>query len=310
MSTILVTGAAGFIGSHVVDKLIEERHEVIAFDNLATGKKEYVSEEAHFEEGDIRNVQDLERVFKKYSIDYIVHEAAIINTNVLKEEAVNDVEVSVLGTVNLIDCCWKYKVKRLVFASSVAVYGVPDEEELPISEEGELKPIYSYGIAKKCAEEYLEYYASTREISYGVVRYVNIFGPRQPIYGEVGVIAIFSNYIVKNKPLTIFGDGEQKRDFLFVSDAVDATIKMIWCEDNLTVNVGSGRGTTVNEVFSGFEKAIGGKIFCQKKPLRFGEIGKFYCSNKLAKDKLNWIPKISLDEGLKRTLEFEKLKKD
>jgi UDP-glucose 4-epimerase len=303
MNVVLVSGGAGFIGSHVVDHLIDEGHEVIVIDSLLTGTLNYVSDKAIFEKLDVQNKEELENIFKKKQIDYVIHEAAIINTNILEENPSNDVGVSVLGTINLIQCCVKYKIKKMIFASSVAVYGTPDQAHLPISENDPLKPIYSYGIAKKCAEEYIEYFASSRGLSYGIARYVNIYGPRQPIYGEVGVIAIFSDLIINNNPLTVFGDGEQMRDFLYVEDAAKATVKMMSIDKNIVLNIGSGIGTTVNEVFHDFETAIGKKIERLNKPLRVGEIGKFFCSNQLAKEVLGWTPCVSLIDGLKMTID-------
>ncbi|MGZ3720444.1 MAG: NAD-dependent epimerase/dehydratase family protein, partial [Bdellovibrionota bacterium] len=183
-----------------------------------------------------------------------------------------------------------------------AVYGEPRQSDLPVVETSPLEPIYSYGIAKKCAEEYLAYFAKTRGLSYVALRYGNIFGPRQPIYGEVGVAAIFSDRIRRGLPLTVFGSGKQTRDFLYVADAVDATVKSLSYAGNGVFNVASGRGTTVDELVVAFESAVGKPLEIRREAARHAELTHFHCSNRLAMDSLAWTPKVSIGDGVKLTL--------
>ena len=245
----------------------------------------------------------IKKIFQQYEFDYVIHQATTINTNALHEEPLHDVKSSVNSTIILAKNCIKHKVKNLIFASSVAVYGRP--ESLPANENSPINPIYSYGIAKYTAEAYLKYFFTYYGLNYQILRYANVYGPMQPIYGEVGVIAIFTDRLIKNKELIIFGDGEHLRDYIYISDVVDFTLLSVKFKSPNVFNVGCGVAVSVNEVFGEFqendpqiEKAI-------NKPERFGEIGNFYIdiSKALA---TGWAPKVNLKKGIAMTISFFK----
>lgn len=301
---ILVTGGAGFIGSQLVDKLIALGNRVVVIDNFSTGKKENLNPAAEVYDLDIRDKKKLRQVFLKHQIDYVIHEAAKINLNVMLEDAVEDVGISVLGTINILTCCTEFKVKKLIYASSVAVYGRP--KKLPAAETDELVPIYSYGLAKKCAEEYIKYYSEYYGLNYTILRYANVYGPRQPILGTVGLITIFTDRVINGQPLTVYGQGVETRDYIYIDDIVDITLKMIKRGDGEIFNVSCGRGVTVNEVFDCFEKAVGVPLKRENKPLRGGEIGNFYSDNSKLVKTFKIIPKYSLKQGIRKTLLYYK----
>lgn len=299
---VVVTGGAGFIGSHIVDKLIAAGNEVIVIDDLSTGKKENLNPDAIFYEIDISDYAALAPVFQKHSPDYVIHEAAKINLNVKLEDPTKDVHSSVLGTVNLLKHSVANKVRKFIYASSVAVYGSP--EKLPASETDELRPIYSYGIVKKCAEDYCRYFFETYGLKYAVLRYGNVYGPRQPIFGEVGVIAIYTDRVIKGDPLVIFGDGEHLRDYIFVDDAVDATLKVIDTGENEVFNVGRGAGVSVNTVFEQFNACYDNKLEVHHKPERVGELGNFYTDSGRIEAVLGWKSATGIMEGIGKTIDY------
>lgn len=302
-SVILVTGGAGFIGSHIVDRLISSGQSVIIADDLSTGSKQNINPKALFYNVDVSNKAALIKIFKKHNIAYCIHQAAKINLNVKLEDPSKDVLSSVLGTINLLKCCVDFKIKKFIYASSVAVYGRP--EKLPVEEGDKLIPVYSYGIAKKCAEEYINYYSINYGLNYSILRYGNVFGPRQPIYGEVGVIAIFVDRIFKNIPLTIYGDGSHVRDYIYIDDVADITIKMLTNGDRQIYNAGCGKPTTVNEIFKCFCSVAKSKLPYEFKPERVGELGRFYAdSSKLSK--LLGRPGVSVQEGIEKTYFYYK----
>lgn len=298
--TVLVTGGAGFIGSHIADRLLSMGTQVVIVDNLSTGDRENVNPRATFYQIDLTDRRALDEIFKKHKIDYVIHEAAKINLNVMLEEPSIDVASSVLTTLNLLTLCVEHRVKKIIYASSVAVYGRP--KKIPVTETDEPIPIYSYGIAKKCAEEYIKYFSDTHHVNYSILRYANVYGPRQPIYGEVGVIAIFTDKVVKGQPLTIYGDGNHLRDYIYIDDVVEATVKTLSAGDRDTFNVGCGKGVSVNEVFSAIREVAPESLEVIHQPERIGEIGKFSCHiSKL--QALGFSPKVALAEGIRRTLE-------
>lgn len=301
---ILVVGGAGFIGSHLADRLIASRNNVVIVDNFSTGRKENINPAAKVYNFDIRDKEGLRNVFLKHQFDYVIHQAAKINLNVMQEDPIEDVMGSVVGTINILSCCAEFKVKKIIYASSVAVYGRP--KKLPAIETGELTPIYSYGIVKKCAEDYIKYFSDYYGLNYAILRYANVYGPRQTIHGEVGVIAIFSDRVIKGQSLIVYGDGTQTRDYIYIDDIADITLKMLETGDREIINVGCGRGITVNEVFECFQEATETSLKRENKPLRVGEIGHFYSDNTKLVDHFKMTPEVSINEGIKRTLFYYK----
>ena len=272
---VLVTGGCGFIGSHVVDRLINDNFEVIVIDDLSTGKLENLNVEAIFYQGDVSDSNFVNKIFKQHKIKFVIHEATKINTNVLKEMPLIDVKSSINSTIVLAEHSIKYNIKNFIFASSVAVYG--RSESLPASEDSLIDPIYSYGISKYTAESYLNYFASYYNLNFQILRYANVFGPRQPIYGEVGVIAIYTDRLINKEKLTIFGDGKNQRDYIYVSDIVEFTINSMFFDQSSTFNVGRGIPISVNQIFDLFRSYDDDQKSAIIKPARFGEIGSFYC---------------------------------
>jgi len=301
MSTYLVTGGCGFIGSHLVDRLIEDGNTTIVADDLSTGTADNLNAKAIFHEGSVADRSFVERIFQEHDLDGVIHEASHINTSVIEEDPSLDMAVNVQGTLNLLDATDRFKAGKFVYASSVAVYGSP--MEIPVSETGPILPIYSYGIAKQCAEEYVRYYGATRGVDFNIARYGNIYGPRQPIYGEVGVIAIFTDRALAGKSVFVFGDGEHLRDFLFVTDAVEATVRLLEDTGSNTYNVAAGKGTSVNDVVAAFE-AAGHKLDVIPKPERPQELGKFAADISRITVATGWVPKYDLASGIQATLNF------
>ncbi|NVL90351.1 MAG: NAD-dependent epimerase/dehydratase family protein [Desulfobacterales bacterium] len=308
MSTILVTGGCGFIGSHIVGELVDRGDTTVVVDDLSMGTRDNLNPNAVFYHGDIADRDFLRKVFEQHSFDVVIHQAAKINTSVLTEQPLVDVWTSVVGTINLIELCLEHNVARLVYASSVAVYG--RVETLPVSENVTPRPIYSYSIAKLCAEQYLEFYAKTHGLKYHALRYANVYGPRQPIYGEVGVIAIFTERVVNGQELNIYGDGEHIRDYIYVQNVVEATLRSLEVEGNLVLNVGCGVPVTVNRLFEILQSCSGRMLEVAYKPERVGELGKFYCDISRLKAHLHWRPKISLEEGIFKTVQYYERKRD
>ena len=300
---VLVTGGCGFIGSHIVDKLIQHDNEVVIIDDLSTGLLQNLNSKATLHQGDISDVLFVEKIFQKYKFDFVIHQAATINTNVLHEVPLKDIRNSVCSTVILAKLCLKHKVKNFIFASSVAVYGRPSN--LPAREDSSLDPIYSYGIAKCNAEAYLKYFHRYDNLNYQVLRYANVFGPRQPILGEVGVIAIFTDRLIKGKELIIYGDGNQQRDYIYIDDVVNFTLKSMSFSKPATYNVGNGVPVTVNEVFANFKEMDTTNKDAIYHAERYGEIGNFYLDINRAL-KTGWKPTVSLKNGIKFTTNYFK----
>jgi UDP-glucose 4-epimerase len=297
--TVLVTGGCGFIGSHVVDKLIEDGYVVVVLDDLSTGSMNNLNSDAIFYQGDVSDECFVNKIFEQYEFDYVVHEATTINTNALHEVPLHDLKSSVTSTIIIAENCIKHNVKNFVFASSVAVYGRP--KSLPAIENCPIEPIYSYGISKYAAESYLKYFFNYYGLNYQILRYTNVFGPRQPIYGEVGVIAIYTDRLIKGEELIIFGDGKHQRDYIYVADVVDFTLKSMQFRTPSIYNVGRGIPVTVNEVFSEFQANDPQQKQAVHKPERYGEIGNFY-SNIDSALSTGWSPKVTLKAGIKETL--------
>jgi UDP-glucose 4-epimerase len=304
-NTILVTGGCGFIGSHVVDRLVEDGYVVVVLDDLSTGSMNNLNPNAIFYQGDVCDEYFISKIFEQHKFDYVVHEATTINTNALHESPLHDLRSSANSTIILAEHCIKYNVKNFIFASSVAVYGRPIS--LPADENTPIIPIYSYGIAKYTAESYLKYFHTYYGLNYQILRYANVFGPRQPIYGEVGVIAIYTDRLIKGKELIIFGDGEHQRDYIYVSDVVEFTVKSIQFNTPSVYNIGRGVPVTVNEVFTEFQANDPQHKQAIHKPERYGEIGNFYSNIDCALS-TGWSPKITLMAGIKDTIDsFKKL---
>lgn len=298
---IIVTGGVGFIGSHIVDLLIEKGHGVVVVDNLSTGRKDNLNSKAKFYMMDVNDTKLIE-VFEKEKPEIVCHQAAQINVRTSLVNPINDAYINILGTINLLECCRKTKVRKFVYASSGgARYGEPIN--LPCKETDSIHPLSPYGISKHSAEHYIELYNKIYGMEYNILAYANVYGPRQDPWGEAGVISIFINNILSGKECKIFGDGKQTRDYIFVKDIAKANLLAI---EKITktknFNIGTGKETSVNDLFEKISKIIGkGKAaHTDKIP---GEVLRIALDCNLAKNELGYQSSTEIDEGLKLTVD-------
>ena len=303
---ILVTGGAGFIASNIVDAYIKEGHQISIIDNLSAGKKANINEEAKFYNADIRDTKEVKRIFEKGKFDIVNHHAAQIDVRKSVAEPVFDAQVNILGTLNILENCHKHEVKKVIFASSGGVmYGECKEDILP-DEKSDARPLSPYGVTKLGVEYYLKYYQATYNVKYTILRYGNVYGSRQDPFGEAGVVAIFSQAMLKNKDIFIFGDGEQLRDYVYVGDVVGANLLSLNSGDDEIFNIGTGKTSSVNQLFNelkGITNYDKGPIY---KPARTGELFRSALNVNKAKEKLDWVAKTSFNKGLSNTLNWFK----
>jgi len=298
---ILVTGGAGFIGSHTVDKLIEKKAEVLVIDDLSTGKAENVNPAAHFVKMDITSGH-LSQVFQKFKPEYVIHLAAQVSVPKSLEDPVKDCMTNVAGCVNILENCRLLGVRKVVYSSSAAVYG--DFGDTKVSESAPVRPLSFYGVSKLSPEYYLQVFYHLYGLKYTVLRYANVYGPRQDAFGEGGVVSIFAARVADKQSPRIFGDGEQARDFVYVEDVAAANIRALDRGDQMILNVGTGVSTSVNRLFSLISEIAGIALKPEYCRAREGDI-RHSCmdiTNTVAA--LDWKPDFSLREGLVRTLEY------
>jgi UDP-glucose 4-epimerase len=302
---ILITGGAGFIGSHIADAYIAAGHSVVILDNLSSGKIANLNPQAHFVEGDIRDKNLVNSLFKEQQFDVVNHHAAQMDVRKSVEDPLFDAEVNVLGSLNLLEATRVHSVKRFIFASTGgAIYG--EQQYYPADEQHPTQPESPYGVAKRSVELYLGYYQKVHGLQTTIFRYANVYGPRQDPHGEAGVVSIFSNALMKNGPCVIFGDGEQTRDYVYVGDLVRAHIlalkKNVGSE---TFNISTGIETSVNSLFQKLSKIVtNGKVIPSYSEARKGELLRSSCSYKKVENILGWKPEITLEEGLERTVTY------
>ena len=297
---VLVTGGAGFIGSNLVDRLIEKGYKVVVIDNLSTGRKENLNPKAKFYKIDICSPK-IRDIFYKERPKIVFHYAAQINVRKSIEDPIEDANINILGTLNILENCKNFKVKKFIFPSSVGVYGEP--QHLPISEAHPLQPIAPYPVAKLTVEKYLNYY-QTQGFNFTVLRYSNVYGPRQLSSGEAGVIAIFIRCFLNGKRPIIFGNGKQTRDFLYVEDAVSAAVKSIKAPSGTIYNVGTGEETSVNDTLELFSQIFDKKINPVFQSLRKGEIIKSSVNFQRIKKEFSWRPMYDFKKGIRKTVEW------
>lgn len=304
MIKVLATGGAGFIGSHTVDLLISKGHKVIVLDNLSTGNKENINKKAKFIFADILNV---DKYLKKLrGTDFVIHCAAQISVNNSIKNPINDAKINIIGSLKLLEMCRKLGIKKFVFASSCAVYGL--NPPLPASEKNSAIPQNPYAVSKRSVENYMKFYNKTYGIDCISLRYSNAYGPRQNYLSEAGVVTIFINKLLRNQKPTIFGGGKQTRDFVYVDDVAVANVKAIEGKNcSKEINIGTGTQTSINELLSNIKFLINkNKIKPIYKGSKKGEVRFSSLNIELAKKELGWKPKVSLQDGLKRTIEWFK----
>lgn len=312
---ILVTGGAGFIGSHVVDGYIKKGYEVVIVDNLSSGKWENINKKARFYLIDIRNINEMNKIFERERFDIVNHHAAQISVPYSVLNPGEDAQINVYGFINILELSVKYKVKKVIFISSGgAIYGEADE--YPTTENYIPKPLSPYAITKYISEKYLYYYNHQYGLDYTVLRYANVYGPRQIPHGEAGVVSIFMTRLLKGEKCTIYAYKDEpegmKRDYVYVKDVVNANITAINRGSKEIFNIGTGIPTSTEELyFKVFEKL---KKICKipeslKIPLkdkeRPGDIRRSCLNIEKAKHILKWKPEYSLDEGIKETAQWQ-----
>lgn len=293
----LVTGGAGFIGSHLVDALIAQSHEVLVVDNLISGNKENIHPKAHLKVVDICDQEAVSAIATDFSPHLIHHYAAQIDARLSVENPNYDALVNIIGSINVIRAAMRAKVEKFIFISSGgAIYGEPNS--LPVKENHPVNPLSPYGLSKYTVEKYLELMNRLNGLPYICLRFANIYGPRQDPLGEAGVFAIFAQAMLSGRPPTIFGDGTATRDYLFVSDAVHSNLQAMNDVPVGSYNIGSGVETSVNEVYKMLAEALSFKQNPQYSPPKLGEVNHISLNCEHAKTHLRWEPKVSLKEGI------------
>lgn len=294
--SILVTGGAGFIGSHITDELINNNYEVIIVDNLYTGKKENINTDARFYELDIRS-PDIEKIFQENKIEYVIHHAAQASVGSSMKDPVYDMSVNIQGSLNLLSLSARHGVKRFIAASTAAVYGHP--EYLPVDEKHPTNFLSFYGLSKHTMEQYIKLFG----LDYIIFRYANVYGPRQDAFGEAGVISIYIDRMKEQLPIEIHGDGSQTRDFIYVSDIANANLKAVQTTaKNITLNLSTNAQTSIIELFNTLKDLTGYKIQPIYTDTRAGDIKDSCLDNSFAKEILGWHPKVELKQGLEKTI--------
>lgn len=306
MAKILVTGGAGFIGSHVVDLFVTQGYEVVIVDDLSTGRTSNLNPAAKFYQVDIRSPQ-LREVFEAERPDYVSHHAAQMDVRRSVAQPVFDADINILGSINLLETVKDFQIKRFIYISTGgAVYGEP--ESLPCDESHPINPICQYGASKHTVEHYLYMYHVNYGLKYTVLRYPNVFGPRQDPHGEAGVVAIFTGRMLARESVTINGDGDQTRDFVYVGDCAQANLLVLTVDHEPGIyNLGWGRPTSINEITSVLVNITGYPLPIQYGPAKVGETRHIYLDASKIKKDLGWEPKITLEEGLAKTVAYFKV---
>lgn len=301
---VLITGGAGFIGSHLIDFLLINNYEVYVIDNLSSGSTQFINKDVQFFNVDICSDQ-IELIFKIVRPDIVIHLASISSVSASLSEPITDLKVNVIGTVNILNQCIKYNIKKFVFSSSASVYG--DPENIPINEECNSDPMSPYGLSKKTSEKYIEMYGELYNLPYSILRFSNVYGPRQSMKSESGVISIFIDSILKGKRPIINGSGNQTRDFIYVSDIITAIHCSMRVQQSEIYNVSNNTELTILEILKILCKLEG--ISCNPffHPLKKGDILRSSLDNTKIKNELGWVPKVDIHTGLCKTLDYYKI---
>ena len=301
--TVLVTGGAGFIGSHIVDRLVSLDYRVVVIDDLSTGRLRNLNKSATFYHRSI-TWSGLEEIFEREKPSIVCHHAAQASVAESVHDPIKDAEINIQGTLRLVELSRKYGMEKFIFSSSGGtIYGEP--ESSPCDENHRIRPQSPYALSKYVAEEYLDLYRINYRLNSVIFRYGNVYGPRQDPYGESGVIAIFSTEMLEGKQPTVYGTGEQERDFVYIDDIVDANIIAIQNpEMDGIYNVGTGQGTSVNRIFEILKGIIKYKWGSLHGPARQWEVFKICLDRSKFESQFGWKPKVPLEEGMKQTVEY------
>lgn len=304
---ILITGGVGFIGSHVADTCIEAGHSVVIVDDLSTGKIGNVNEKAVFIQMDVRD-ETIDQLFDYHKFDVVIHHAAQMDVRKSVEDPSFDASVNILGTINLLENCKNFGVKKFIFASTGgAIYG--EQDYFPADEQHPVRPLSPYGIAKLAVEKYLYYYKEVYGLQYISLRYANVYGPRQNPHGEAGVVAIFSSKMLLDQQPIINGDGKQTRDYTYVADVVRANMLALDYDKSDIFNVGTGIETDVNTIFNWIKKFSGSNCNNKYGDAKKGEQQRSVLDYSHIQRSLGWKPTISLQKGLEMTVDYFRKKK-
>ena len=301
---VLVTGGAGFIGSHAVDALIEAGHRVAIVDNLwahGGGKIKNVNPNARFYCIDIRDA-GLQEVFEKEQPEVVCHLAAQHSVKISTDDPVHDANVNILGLINILQNATRFGVRKIVFSSSGATYGTV--EKMPVNENTTQHPESPYGTTKLASEYYLRFWKNMYGLDFTILRYGNVYGPRQDPMGEAGVIAIFSRQILLKSPVRIDWDGEQQKDYVYVKDVARANLLALSAGGGEAYCIACGNGTSVNALYQGLVKEIGHEVTIQRAPKRPGDIDLTYFDCSKARRELGWKAEVALEEGLRLTVNY------
>ncbi len=302
---ILVTGGAGFIGSNVADRFVALGHEVAIFDNLSSGFREFVNPKAKFYEGDLADAAAVEAAIADFRPEIVDHHAAQIDVRKSVTDPVFDARVNVLGSIGLLQACTKHGVRKVVYASTGgALYG--EGRTLPAPEDHPVNPEAPYGASKHTVEHYLYIWKLLHGLDYTVLRYPNVFGPRQNPHGEAGVNAIFIGLMLEGKRPRIFGDGNAVRDYLFIDDVVAANVAALGAGSGEMLNIGTGIGTSVNDIVRELKSILAFPEDAIYEATRPGEIQRIYLDASRAKQVLGWEPTVTFRTGLERTVDWSR----
>jgi len=301
-NTALVTGGAGFIGSHLVDELLNSGRRVIVVDDLSSGQLKNINSNCVFMHGDITS-DALDSIFEKEKPSLVFHLAAQSSVAISSDKPLLDASTNILGTLKIAENCYKHGVKKLIYSSTGgAIYGEPPE--LPVDESTAPRPISNYGVSKFQGEQFIELYHKLHNVNYCILRYANVYGPRQDGNGEAGVIPIFATLIQDGKQPTIFGTGEQKRDFISVHDVVRANMLAISNGKNSTYNIGSSVMYSVNQIYDLIKDHYGFAKEALTGAPRTGDVFEISLDYAKAKKELEWEPEIDFENGLQETLQY------
>jgi UDP-glucose 4-epimerase len=302
---ILVTGGAGFIGSNVADRFVALGHEVAVFDNLSSGFREFVNPKARFYEGDLADAASIGHAIADFRPEIVDHHAAQIDVRKSVSDPVFDARVNVLGSIGMLQACTANGVRKVIYASTGgALYG--EGRQLPATEDHPINPEAPYGASKHTVEHYLYIWKLLHGLDFTVLRYPNVYGPRQNPHGEAGVNAIFIGLMLAGKRPRIFGDGTAVRDYLFVDDVVAANALALEKGSGEMLNIGTGVGTSVLDIVRELQNILGITEGAIHEPARAGEIQQIYLDASRAKQVLGWQPTVGFAEGLKRTVEWSR----